>query len=100
MYGWTGQQSGSGVSDIARPALGVFASLDRFELSSSCTEVPCYALNLNRNILDFMRWPHIDLGAQNLNGFNGQNVFQKLAGSKVRDEYYNPYRRKTVQFPR
>jgi hypothetical protein len=29
-YGWTGQQSGSGFSDIARPALGVFASLDRF----------------------------------------------------------------------
>jgi hypothetical protein len=28
-YGWTGQQSGSGFSDIARPALGVFASLDR-----------------------------------------------------------------------
>jgi hypothetical protein len=29
-YGWTGQQSGSGFFDIARPALGVFASLDRF----------------------------------------------------------------------
>jgi hypothetical protein len=29
-YGWTGQQSGSGLFDIARPALGVFASLDRF----------------------------------------------------------------------
>jgi hypothetical protein len=29
-YDWTGQRSGSGLSDIARPALGVFASLDRF----------------------------------------------------------------------
>jgi hypothetical protein len=28
-YGWIGQQPGSGFSDIARPALGVFASLDR-----------------------------------------------------------------------
>jgi hypothetical protein len=36
-----------------------------------------------------MRWPQIDLGAQNLNGFNGQNTFQKIAGSKVLDEYYN-----------
>jgi hypothetical protein len=38
-----------------------------------------------------MRWPHIDLGAQNLNGFNGQNHFKKIAGSKVLDEYYNFY---------
>jgi hypothetical protein len=29
-YGWTGQGSSSGFFDIARPALGVFASLDRF----------------------------------------------------------------------
>jgi hypothetical protein len=29
-YGWIGQQSNSGFLDIARPALGVFASLDRF----------------------------------------------------------------------
>jgi hypothetical protein len=29
-YGWTGRQSSSGFCDIARPALGVFASLDRF----------------------------------------------------------------------
>jgi hypothetical protein len=29
-YGWTGQQSSSGFFDIARPTLGVFASLDRF----------------------------------------------------------------------
>jgi hypothetical protein len=48
-----------------------------FELPSSCTEVPCYALNLNQNILDFMRWPRIDLGAQDLNAINGQNMFSK-----------------------
>jgi hypothetical protein len=29
-YGWTGQRSGSGLSDIASAALGVFASSDRF----------------------------------------------------------------------
>jgi hypothetical protein len=32
-----------------------------------------------------MRLPQIDLGAQNLNGFNGQNIFQQIAGSKVLD---------------
>jgi hypothetical protein len=30
VYGWIGQGSGSGFSDIARPTLGGFASLDRF----------------------------------------------------------------------
>jgi hypothetical protein len=65
-----------------------------FELSSSCHTLPCYATHRNRNILDFMRWPHIDLGAQNLNGFNGQNHFKQIAGSKVLDEYYNTYLRK------
>jgi hypothetical protein len=29
-YGWTGQETGSGFINIARPTLGVFASLDRF----------------------------------------------------------------------
>jgi hypothetical protein len=29
-YGWIGQEAGSGFCDIARPTLGVFASLDRF----------------------------------------------------------------------
>jgi hypothetical protein len=38
-----------------------------FELSSSCIKVPCYALNLNRNLLDFMRWSDFGLGAQDLN---------------------------------
>jgi hypothetical protein len=47
-----------------------------FELPSSWANLPGYGPNLNRNILDFMRWPQIDHGAQNLNGFNGQNTFQ------------------------
>jgi hypothetical protein len=33
-----------------------------------------------------MRWPRIDLEAQDLSGFNGQ----KIAGSKVLDGYCNP----------
>jgi hypothetical protein len=33
-----------------------------------------------------MRWPQIDLGAQDLN--------EKIAGSKVLDKYYNIYLRK------
>jgi hypothetical protein len=41
-----------------------------------------------------MRWPQIGLGAQDLNGFNGQNHFQKRAESKVLDKYYNTYLRK------
>jgi hypothetical protein len=41
-----------------------------------------------------MRWPQIDLGAQDLNGFNGQNHFNEIAGSKVLDEHYNTYLRK------
>jgi hypothetical protein len=38
-----------------------------FELPSSCRALPCYAADLNRNILDFMRWSQIDLGVQDLN---------------------------------
>jgi hypothetical protein len=45
-----------------------FTSETGFELPSSCINLPCYASNLNRNILDFMRWPQMDLGAQDLNG--------------------------------
>jgi hypothetical protein len=48
-----------------------------FELPSSCITLPCYASNLNRNILDFMRWPQIDLGAQNLNDIQRPKSFQK-----------------------
>jgi hypothetical protein len=47
-----------------------------FELPSSWVDVPCYGLNLNRNILDFMRWPQIDLGAQDLNGIQRPKSFQ------------------------
>ena len=32
-----------------------FTSETGFELPSSCINLPCYALNLNRNILDFMK---------------------------------------------
>jgi hypothetical protein len=48
-----------------------------FELPSSWPVLPCYGPNLNRNILDFMRWPHIDLGAQNLNDIQRPKSFQK-----------------------
>jgi hypothetical protein len=48
-----------------------------FELPSSWVEVPCYGLNLNRNILDFMRWPQIGLGAQDLNDIQRPKYFQK-----------------------
>jgi hypothetical protein len=65
-----------------------------FELPSSWTALPCYGSTATRSGLDFMKWPHIDLGAQDLNGFNGQNSFQIITGSKVLNEYYNSYRRK------
>jgi hypothetical protein len=65
-----------------------------FELSSSWLNLPCYGSNRNRNILDFMSWPQIDLGAQNLNDIQRPNLFQKVAGSKVLDENYNTYLRK------
>jgi hypothetical protein len=38
-----------------------------FELPSSWITLPDYGSNRNRNILDFMRWSQIDLGAQDLN---------------------------------
>jgi hypothetical protein len=41
-----------------------------------------------------MRWPRIGLGAQDLNGIQRPKSFQKVAGSKVLDEYYNFYLRK------
>jgi hypothetical protein len=65
-----------------------------FELSSSWRALPCYGADLNRNILDVRRWPQIDLGAQDLSGFNGQSHFKQIAGSKVLDEHYNSYLRK------
>jgi hypothetical protein len=48
-----------------------------FELPSSWAALPGYGPNLNRNILDFMRWPQIDLGAQDLNDIQRPKSFQK-----------------------
>jgi hypothetical protein len=48
-----------------------------FELPSSWRTLPAYGLNLNRNILDFMRLPQIDLGAQDLNDIQRPKSFQK-----------------------
>jgi hypothetical protein len=48
-----------------------------FELPSSWLALPACGSNLNRNILDFMMWPHIDLGAQDLNGFQRPKSFKK-----------------------
>jgi hypothetical protein len=48
-----------------------------FELPSSWTALPCYGPDLNRNILDFMRWPHIDLGPQDLNDIQRPKYFSK-----------------------
>jgi hypothetical protein len=48
-----------------------------FELPSSWRRLPCYAADLNRNILDFMRWPQIDLGEQDLNDIQRPKSFQK-----------------------
>jgi hypothetical protein len=41
-----------------------------------------------------MRWPHIGLGAQDFNNIQQPKSFQKIAGSKVLDEYYNSYLKK------
>jgi hypothetical protein len=38
-----------------------------------------------------MRWPQIDLGAQDLNDIQQPKSFRKIAGSKVLDEYDNTY---------
>jgi hypothetical protein len=48
-----------------------------FELPSSWVDLPCYGPNLNRNILDFMRWPQIDLVALDLNDIQRPKSFQK-----------------------
>jgi hypothetical protein len=47
-----------------------------FELPSSWVNLPGYGSNLNRNILDFMSWHQIDLGAQDLNGIQRAKSFQ------------------------
>jgi hypothetical protein len=41
-----------------------------------------------------MRWPHIGLGEQDINGIQRPKYLKKIAGSKVLDEYYNTYLRK------
>jgi hypothetical protein len=48
-----------------------------FELPSSWRTLPAYGAHLNRNILDFMRWPQIDLGAQDLNDIQRPKSFHK-----------------------
>jgi hypothetical protein len=48
-----------------------------FELPSSWRALPCYGADLNRNILDFMSWHQIDLGAQDLNGIQRPKYFSK-----------------------
>jgi hypothetical protein len=52
-----------------------------FELPSSWSALPCYGADLNRNSFDFMRWPHIGLGAQDLNDIQRPKSFKKIAGS-------------------
>jgi hypothetical protein len=47
-----------------------------FELSSSRSALPCYGASRNRNILDLMKWPQIDLGAQDLNDIQRPKSFQ------------------------
>jgi hypothetical protein len=47
-----------------------------FELSSSWNVLPCCGTNLNRNILDFMRWPQNDLRAQDINDIQRPKSFQ------------------------
>jgi hypothetical protein len=54
-----------------------FTSETGFELPSSWINLPCYGLNLNRNILDFMSWHQIDIGAQDLNGIQRPKYFSK-----------------------
>jgi hypothetical protein len=53
-----------------------FTSETGFELPSSCRTLPCYAAHRNRNILDFMSWHQIDLGAQDLNDIQRPKSFQ------------------------
>jgi hypothetical protein len=48
-----------------------------FELPSSWLTLPVYGSNLNRNILDFMRWSDFGLGAQDLNDIQRPKYFSK-----------------------
>jgi hypothetical protein len=48
-----------------------------FELPSSWPVLPAYGPNRKRNILDFMSWHQVDLGAQDLNDIQRPKSFQK-----------------------
>ena len=48
-----------------------------FELPSSRVDLPGYGLNRNRNSFCVMRWPHIGLGAQDLNDIQRPKSFQE-----------------------
>jgi hypothetical protein len=88
---WNAQENSAPKSLIAGPAVNpvqVFRTKRElhweflrlwtgFELSSSWANLPGYGPNRNRNILDFMRWPHIGLGAQDLNDIQGPKSFLK-----------------------
>jgi hypothetical protein len=41
-----------------------------------------------------MRWPQIDLGAQDLNDIQRPKSLKTIAGSQALDKYYNSYLRK------
>jgi hypothetical protein len=49
--------------------------------------------------LIFMRWTHIDLGAQGINGIQRPKLFFQITRSKAVDEYYNSYRKKISPIP-
>jgi hypothetical protein len=65
----------SALSDLHWEFLRLWAG---FEFSSSWVNLPGYGSNRNRNVLvlDFMRWPQIDLGAQDLNDIQRPKSFQ------------------------
>jgi hypothetical protein len=48
-----------------------------FELPSSWSALPAYGAHRNRNILDFVSWHQIDLGAQDLNDIQRPKYFSK-----------------------
>jgi hypothetical protein len=71
--GWSGCMAGPGNNPVQVLSTGLplhweFLRLwTGFELPSSCRTLPCYAAHLNRNSFCAMRWPQIDLVAQDLN---------------------------------
>jgi hypothetical protein len=75
-YGWIGQQSGSGFRTLRDLHWEFLRLRTCFELSSSWHTLPAYGTHLNRNILDFMRWPQIDLGPQGLKDIQRPKPFQ------------------------